>query len=176
MERNFCYLCGTRLEQKEEFVWYCPQCQMSHYANPKPCVDIALFDENNHVLMATRGIEPDKGKIDLPGGFIDINETVEEAFYREMKEEIGLEKVDVSEPVYVGSRTHDYPFGKEVYKNIVLVFCAQLLAPKSKIRADDDVAATSFHAVESLKVPQVASQEHIKLIRQAFEKYTGTPQ
>lgn len=174
MVKNFCHICGTKLDQKEEFIWHCSGCNSTIYANPKPCVDIALFDESGKILMARRGRDPDKGKLGLPGGFIDIDETAEEALFREIKEELDLEKTDISPLTYVSSRLHDYPFGKEVYKNLVFVFCAELKASKSKIKARDDVSETLFLDVSDLATPEVASEEHIRHIQLAFKKYQET--
>lgn len=174
MIKNFCHLCGTSLKQESTDTWFCPICDATIYANPKPCVDVALFDDSGKILMAKRAAEPDKGKLDFPGGFMDINETAEQALYRELKEELELEPEDLGELTYVGSRTHDYPFGKEVHKNIVFVFCAKLIAPKAAITAGDDVAEVQFYEVDQLTVPLVASEEQVDFIHRAAKVYRST--
>lgn len=169
MNKNFCEVCGTKLGQTSELVWHCSKCSAHRYANPKPCVDIALFDENNHVLMAVRAVDPDKGKMDLPGGFMEIDETLEQALYREVEEELGLAPEDFTKPVYVSSRTHDYEFEGGIHKNIVMLFCARLNAPKSKIKPRDDVAAVKFYDVNNLDTSIVVSDEHIDLIQKTYQ-------
>ena len=57
-----------------------------------PClaVDGAIF-EDNRILLIKRLKPPFKGFWALPGGFVDVGETVEDACVREMLEETGLE-------------------------------------------------------------------------------------
>ena len=58
-------------------------------------VDVMLVDSKN-ILMIRRGGEPYKGKLALPGGFVEIGETLTEAAERELKEELGITLPDVS--------------------------------------------------------------------------------
>jgi 8-oxo-dGTP diphosphatase len=62
---------------------------------PKPktpllAVDCVAFDGRGRVLLIRRGHPPFKGRHALPGGFVDIGETVEEACRRELLEETGV--------------------------------------------------------------------------------------
>src|SRR3954463_9370926 len=47
--------------------------------------------DENRVLLVQRGPEPSKGQWSIPGGLIDVGETLREAVIREVKEETGLE-------------------------------------------------------------------------------------
>ncbi len=63
---------------------------------PKPktpllAADCAAFDSKGRVLLIRRGNPPYKGRHALPGGFVDIGETVEDACRRELMEETGVE-------------------------------------------------------------------------------------
>lgn len=60
------------------------------YIRPAVAVDGIIFYEDKLILIK-RGNEPYKGMYALPGGFVNYNEKVEDAFLREMKEEIGVE-------------------------------------------------------------------------------------
>jgi ADP-ribose pyrophosphatase YjhB (NUDIX family) len=60
------------------------------HKNPIPTVD-TIIDNNSQVLFIKRSKEPFKGKMVLPGGFIKIGETAEEAAVREVKEETSLD-------------------------------------------------------------------------------------
>lgn len=63
---------------------------------PKPktpllSVDCVVFDRADRLLLIRRGHAPFKGQFALPGGFVDIGESVEDAALRELKEETGLD-------------------------------------------------------------------------------------
>lgn len=60
------------------------------YLRPAVTVDGIIFYKGNLVLIK-RGNEPYKGLYALPGGYVNYNESVEDAFLREMKEEIGVD-------------------------------------------------------------------------------------
>lgn len=59
--------------------------------------------------MVKRAIEPQKGFFDFPGGFMDITDkSIEETAYREINEEIGLEKKLIHNLTYLGSDVSPY--------------------------------------------------------------------
>ena len=57
---------------------------------PALTTDCVVFDAKRRVLLVRRGHPPFKGKYALPGGFVDIGETVEDACRRELMEETGV--------------------------------------------------------------------------------------
>jgi NAD+ diphosphatase len=63
-----------------------------------------LVDEDSKILLGKRNRQPDKGKLNLPGGFVDPDETLEQAIARELKEELGLSASDYGPLTYAGSR------------------------------------------------------------------------
>lgn len=67
------------------------QCGYIFWQNSNPCVVTIICNQRGQVLMTERGIEPDKGKLDLPGGFMKRGEDPVRAAHRETKEEIGVE-------------------------------------------------------------------------------------
>ncbi|MHA2386794.1 MAG: NUDIX domain-containing protein [Candidatus Thorarchaeota archaeon] len=60
------------------------------HRNPSPAVDVAVTD-GERLLLVRRGREPHKGRLALPGGFIEYGETVENAAIRETLEETGVQ-------------------------------------------------------------------------------------
>lgn len=62
---------------------------MKMYQNPVP-VAVCLLPVENQLLGVRRGIEPRKGFVALPGGYINRGETWQEACCRELHEETGL--------------------------------------------------------------------------------------
>lgn len=60
------------------------------YPRPAVTVDAILVSNRNSVLLIERGREPYKGKWALPGGFINLDESLEVACRRELEEETGI--------------------------------------------------------------------------------------
>ena len=60
------------------------------FINPSAAVVAFICNSRGELLVVVRDCEPAKGTLDLPGGFTDIDETVEESVIREIKEETGL--------------------------------------------------------------------------------------
>ncbi len=63
---------------------------MPRPTTPLLTVDVVLFDAHGRVLLIRRGHPPFKGAYALPGGFVDVGETVEAAARRELLEETGV--------------------------------------------------------------------------------------
>ena len=69
--------------------------------------------------MIKRNREPAKGKLDLPGGFIDPNESAEDGLRREIREEL---QMDLGELKYVGSCPNVYEYKDVIYNTCDLFF------------------------------------------------------
>ncbi len=96
MNYKHCPVCGDKLliskhEEDQAPVCQNPNCRFIFWQNPKPCSSIIIPDEQGRVLMTVRGIQPDKGKLDLPGGFLNESEPPEGGAKREAHEELGID-------------------------------------------------------------------------------------
>ncbi len=172
MQRTFCYVCGTKLQIRGEARWWCGGCEQDYYNNPKPAVEIALFNTDGQLLMALRGREPYKGKYDLPGGFVDLNETIEEAITREIEEELGVKPDQYSPLKYLSSYHADYPWGKETYRNIVMEFFA-ILNEGVDVIAEDDVEAVRWTNPDEINKEELSVPELWPVIEQAIAMYNS---
>jgi 8-oxo-dGTP diphosphatase len=90
---NFCPGCGAALATR--FVegrdrWVCDSCTVIHYRNPVPSTT-CLIPHAGGIVLVKRRYDPCIGLWALPGGFVDAEETVEEAAVREVKEETNLD-------------------------------------------------------------------------------------
>ncbi len=148
LPRTYCYLCATKLEKKSEYSWFCPVCQYTQYESPKPATELILRRDGK-ILISQRGQEPDKGKFDMPGGFTEAQETVEQAALREAEEELGVTADDIIGMEYVTSFPTYYPYGKEVYNVIVSVFVADL-KKGVEVKPQDDVSALRWISAEDI--------------------------
>src|SRR5258705_7256203 len=63
---------------------------MAFPKTPALTVDCVVIDARGRLLLIRRGHPPFKGKYALPGGFVDVGETVEDACRRELMEETGV--------------------------------------------------------------------------------------
>ena len=89
-EKNSCYsYCGHRFPVRSKWPKTCARCGNKSYLNPLPVV-VILFPTADGVVVIRRGIEPQKGTLTLPGGYIDNGETWQEGAQRELLEETGI--------------------------------------------------------------------------------------
>ena len=84
-----CTYCGTKYPAEEPWPITCRVCGNTNYLNPIPVVVLLLPIENG-LVVARRNIEPQKGTLVLPGGYLDRGETWQEGAAREMIEETGI--------------------------------------------------------------------------------------
>ncbi len=93
---NYCSTCGSSEltfnippgDNRARFI--CQNCQTIHYQNPKMVVGcLPVFEDR--ILMCRRAIEPRKGLWNLPAGYLENGETVEEGALRETWEEARAE-------------------------------------------------------------------------------------
>ena len=88
---KFCSSCGSQIKfgaLPGEHIprYYCDVCSTIHYVNPKIIVGCLPIWEDK-VMLCKRGIEPQYGMWNIPGGFMENDETVEHGAMREMEEE-----------------------------------------------------------------------------------------
>ena len=91
-EFRFCPICGGRLRSltiNDRPRPVCSACNFIYYQDPK-VVACAILEMDNRIVLLRRGINPQKGKWVLPGGYVDRGEEVKAAAIREFKEECGL--------------------------------------------------------------------------------------
>ena len=134
------------------------------YPRPALTVDAVVFrksDNDYKVLLIERKFPPYKGKWALPGGFVDMDETLETAVSRELKEETGLEEVPLEQLNTFGALNRD-PRGRTV--SVVYWGIAK---NNSNAVAGDDAAKTKWFDVNNL--PDLAF-DHGKVIKMAIEK------
>jgi ADP-ribose pyrophosphatase YjhB (NUDIX family) len=91
---RFCHQCGGQLQERlvegeDRLRLVCSRCGFIHYVNPKVVVG-AIPERAGRILLMRRAIEPRYGAWTFPGGFMEIDETAEEAALREAEEEVGL--------------------------------------------------------------------------------------
>ncbi|HUC90302.1 MAG TPA: NUDIX domain-containing protein [Patescibacteria group bacterium] len=153
---NYCTDCGAKFIKHEDIVYTCPNGHQ-YWNNARTAVAL-IFAENGKILYAKRGQEPSKGKYDFPGGFVDPNETLEEAARREAKEELGI-TIDVLR--YIGSAPNVYENDTHVCDAIFLV-----LGWSGTMAANDDVASVEWKDVDFINSDQFSCEEYKNILPQ----------
>lgn len=88
---TYCPKCGARtFVERNEKAKQCTTCGFVYYFNPSSAVACFIRNSKGELLLVRRAKEPAKGTLDLPGGFVDMYESAEDAAHREVKEETDL--------------------------------------------------------------------------------------
>ena len=148
---HYCPKCGAALQVvAHDGVEHqqCTQCGYVLYMNQNVCVS-ALFVQDGRMLLVRRAIEPAKGKLDFVGGFVEPNESVEDAIKREVKEELGVE-TKISR--FIGVYGPDpYPVGDVVVYNSAVTYLCTITSGTPT--PHDDVASIEWWSLHELPAP-----------------------
>ncbi len=164
---KYCKDCGTKLEVRtDNIAWFCPSCKRHLYANPVPAVDVMFFDEEGRILLGTRKHMPGKGFLNLPGGFTDPNETIEDGLKREIKEELGLNPSDYGTFTYANSRVHTYT-QEGTNRQLIILFFASTL--KHQDFAPNDEVDSYVWMLPSELTPKIMDKGEYKQLQEAVK-------
>ncbi len=135
-----------------------------HPAVTTDCVVFGFDGRELQLLLVERGIEPYKGSWALPGGFVNIDETVEQCAIRELTEETGLENVYL-EQFHVFSAVERDP------RERVITVAFVALVRKSDTRHEASAAAARASWFREDELPPLAFDHHdiIRLGRQHLQ-------
>ncbi|GIW62242.1 MAG: DNA mismatch repair protein MutT [Patescibacteria group bacterium] len=158
---RFCPLCGkTNLLRQDDFMLKCKDCRFIYFDNPKPGVSCLIFNHNKQLLFTKRLKEPMKGSLGLPGGFVDSNETLDEAIIREIKEELFLD-LNQSDIYYYGSSKGHFEYQGISYFIVTAWFICRKTVDEQTIKfATDEIEDLVFLDPEKIdfdliKLPDV---------------------
>lgn len=84
-----CSYCGHRFAAAAPWPRHCRHCHRTSYRNPLPVV-VVLLPLASGLVVIRRNIEPAKGTLTLPGGYLDLGETWQQGARRELLEETGI--------------------------------------------------------------------------------------
>jgi 8-oxo-dGTP diphosphatase len=136
------------------------------YPRPSVTVDCAIFglDESQQlkVLLIRRKREPYANKWALPGGFVQMEESLENAARRELKEETGVENVFMEQLYTFGSLGRD-PRGRV----ISVAYFALVNLAEHTLRADTDAEDAAWYSIDDL--PELAF-DHAVIMKAALDR------
>ncbi len=135
------------------------------YRNPFPTADVVIYHPNYGVVLIERGHEP--LGLALPGGFIEVGETAEQAAIREMQEETGLE-VELLGILAV----YSHPKRDPRFHTLTISYVGRPLNPEA-LKAGDDAAKARYYALEELPGLQLCF-DHNRAIGHFLEYLDGS--
>ena len=136
------------------------------YLNPAPTAAAIIADAAGQVMLVQRKREPGKDMWDLPGGFVDLGETLEQAIKRELKEELGVE---ISSLTYLGSATNNYEYQGINYPIVDTAWVVTLADALNEFEVGDDVAAFKWVAYHNVNYDEIWTSSIKKLLKAYFE-------
>ncbi len=159
---SFCPRCSSiafKSKDKGRSFW-CEDCHFNYYINNSAAVACLIFNDSGELLLTRRAFDPNKGMLDLPGGFVEPEESAEEAVYREIMEELNLE---VTEMDYLVSFPNMYPFSGMVVPTVDLAFSCKV-ENFDQLKPDDDVATVEFIHPEKIDMDELCANSMRQII------------
>ncbi|MCS7017905.1 MAG: NUDIX domain-containing protein [Cytophagales bacterium] len=143
---------------------------MYTYQYPRPaltvdCVIFGLGENSLKVLLIERAEEPFKGMWALPGGFVDINESIDEAARRELEEETGIQGMFM-EQLYTFGDIHRDPRGRVVS----VAYYALVNLSEYRVQPGSDARRAEWHDVNH--IPSLAF-DHALIFQTALKRLKG---
>jgi 8-oxo-dGTP diphosphatase len=123
----------------------------SKYERPSVTVDVVIFTLQNrelHVLLVNRKHWPHEGRWAIPGGFVNMDETLDQAARRELEEETGVRDIYVEQLYTFGDPKRD-----PRTRVISVAYIALVSADKQTLRVSDESTDVRWFPVRRLPGP-----------------------
>jgi len=162
---KYCPICSSELTQREEggrLRPACENCGYVHYVNPVPGVGL-LIEKDDGLVLIKRGHPPHKDEWTLPSGFVEADESAEEAAIREAEEETGL-KVEIIELAAINS----FPEGPPV--SGIMIFY-RMRPVGGDLKAGDDAIDAKVFAPDEL--PLLPFRTHREMVAEWLDKFAS---
>ena len=166
-ELTYCPYCAGRFETRDiegRSRLVCRECGEIYYQNPLPAATALVVNDRGELLLGKRSVEPALGQWCLPGGFVELNESMEEAALRELHEETGLE---ADSGIFLGCF-----YQQSIYYGGVIIFGYRVAEVRGEPTAGDDMQELGYFAFDRL--PPVAFESHRKLIELFIQQHSST--
>jgi 8-oxo-dGTP diphosphatase len=152
---RYCPQCGTALEMRldgDRLRPVCPACGFIFYLNPLVAAG-TLVEHDGKVALVKRGVDPGRGLWGLPAGYVEADESAEEAAVRETFEEAHL-------VVEVDGLLDAFSYRSDQNRGVLLVYAARVLS--GDLVAGDDAMDAGWFAPDEL--PEIAFRTHREVL------------
>ena len=144
------------IKENEPLRPVCQKCGFVFYLDPKVVV-CALIQHEGKVVLLRRGINPEKGKWVMPGGYVDRGERLEDAVLRETKEECGLD-IEITDLHGIYSYTGYIP--------VVAIYLARCLS--GNLSAGDETLEARWFGEHEIPWDELAFQSTVEAIKDFY--------
>lgn len=167
---RFCPRCATGSAHVGNIPFRCNVCGLTLYFGPVGAVGALVVNENNEVLLVRRARDPGKGMFGLPGGFIDRDETAEDALIREVREETQLEIRDIRLTL---TYPNHYQYGGITVPVLDLFFECQVVDPSVIELVDGELAGYCWTNPTDDQLSQMAFESNRRAIQHWIARKSG---
>lgn len=148
---KYCPKCGGKLSSPVGNRLSCIICQYGLYINPLVTNGAIIENDESKILLVQRACDPKKGQWDVPGGFIQPQESVDTSVKRELMEELHV-KVIIDR--IIGIYTDTYAFDGVINYTLCIMVSARIIS--GKITPDDDAEAYAFFSRKDILKQKIA--------------------
>jgi ADP-ribose pyrophosphatase YjhB (NUDIX family) len=183
---TYCPACASKkILFTERRVFRCPECGFLYYHNTAAATGCIISvpsqgdGAKERLVFLVRGKEPGKGKLDLPGGFIDPGEGALDGLYRELREEIGwTPPVPEGAPLtgvftLFASFPNVYPYKNIDYNTCDLYFYLRApgLSEQDLVLEKGEISAVRFIKPQDINFDEIAFDSTRRAVRAYLEGY-----
>ena len=163
---RYCPRCGSKnFVETSGRSKKCDDCGFHYFFNTSAAAAGLIFNKEGKLLFTRRAIEPHRGMLDLPGGFIEPMETAEDAIAREIKEELG---VGVKKLSYYCSFPNEYPFSGFSVFTLDLIYKVELETLVG-LKAMDDISRFEFYSLDEINLAEIPSYSIQKVVEKLIQ-------
>jgi 8-oxo-dGTP diphosphatase len=139
-----CPLCAASLDNDGRAA-SCAACGFEVYAGPEPTVSALVSDGEGRVMLSRRRFEPEAGKWDVPGGFLEEGEEPLDGLRRELREEAGVEIEPLS---FAGAWADRYGGAEDATATLNFYWLARVVSGEPT--PADDVSELRWFSLDDL--------------------------
>ena len=149
MKLNYCTECAAPLTQLDSTTYRCANGH-KYYNNPHAACSVIFMNDKHEVLFSKRGREPQKGKYDFPGGFLNYDEDPYQAAVREVSEEMSVQ-LNAGDLLLLDSSLNEY---EENDTSCDFAFLCRHW--QGEIKPNDDVAQLEWKPIDFIQSTEFA--------------------